>query len=409
MTPPAPSTHPAAPDAAGSPRAGYVHLHLHSEYSLLDGGNRIPELVAKVKELGMDAVALTDHGNLFGAVGFYQECKKQGIRPILGIEAYVAPDGVPDPEENGRLVESDRHRKKMLGVADGGFHLVLLAENETGWHHLLQLTSDSYREGFYFRPRMDKGTLTQWSEGLIAINGHLGSSIAHHLRLFDRTGSKEHWERARAEALWHAGLFGPNEHGEPRFYLELQRHGTEEQEAVNGHILTLAEELSLPLVCDNDSHFLTAEDWDAHDTLICISTGKHKSDEQRLHYPQDLYVKSPEQMIELFADVPEALENTRKIADRCHVDLDFSANHAPLVGIRRRDAETSAGPRSDGVSASTLSGGPPPSSEAAELPLGRADTPHVSAETSPHPPTHSSEPNDLRAGQTDTPNVSAET
>jgi DNA polymerase III subunit alpha len=314
--------------------ARFVHLHLHSEYSLLDGGNRVSQLVERVRALGMDAVALTDHGNLFGAVEFYLACKQAGIQPILGIEAYVAPDGVPGVA--GELLQrSDRRYKKTLGVADGGFHLVLLAENGTGWRNLIQLSSDAFVEGFYYKPRMDKATLAQWREGLIAINGHLGSSIAYHLGLFETTGAVEHWERARREALWHSDTFAPNERGEPCFYLELQRHDTPEQEAVNRHVLRLAEELGLPVVCDNDSHFLGEEDWDAHDTLVCISTGKLKSEENRLHYPRQLYVKSPEQMAELFADVPEAIENTRRIADRCRVDLDFSANHAPLVGVTR--------------------------------------------------------------------------
>ena len=312
----------------------FVHLHLHSEYSLLDGGNRMAPLVDRIAELGMDAVALTDHGNLFGAVAFYQACRNKGIKPILGIEAYVAPDI--------KTETSDRRYKESQGVADGGFHLVLLARNETGWRNLVKLSSDSYMEGFYYKPRMDKGeTLPQWSEGLIAINGHLGSSLAYHLRRFIETGSDEHWDRARGEAEWHRETFPDDEHGEPSFYLELQRHDTPEQDQVNEQILRLAKELDLPLVCDNDSHFLTAEDWDSHDTLICVSTGKSKTDEDRLHYPKELYVKSPGQMAGLFSDpeTAEALANTRRIADRCNVELDFTANHAPLVHIERTDPE----------------------------------------------------------------------
>ena len=307
----------------------FVHLHLHSEYSLLDGGNRMKPLIAKVKELGMDAVALTDHGNLFGAVDFFKTCKAEGVKPILGIEAYVAPDV--------KTETSDRTLKEQQGVADGGFHLVLLAENETGWRHLLKLSSDAYIEGFYYRPRMDKTTLADWAEGLIAINGHLGSSIAYYLNQYELTGNADYYERAKAEAQWHAETFGTNENGEPCFYLELQRHETPEQHAINPHIVRLAEELQLPLVCDNDAHFLTADDWDNHDTLVCVSTAKSKFDESRLKYPKDLFVRSPQQMDELFGDLPEALENTRRIADRCNVELDFSSNHAPVVDILRRD------------------------------------------------------------------------
>ena len=317
----------------------FVHLHLHSEYSLLDGGNRVGPLVAKVKELGMDSVALTDHGNLFGAVDFYEKCKKNGIKPILGIEAYVAPDVVTET--------SDRTHKEQSGVADGGFHLVLLAQNQTGWKNLLKLTSDSYIEGFYYKPRMDKTTLQQWNEGLIAINGHLGSSIAYQLRKYDETGNESYFDAARKEAWWHAEVFGPDAEGKPRFYLELQRHETEEQDAVNKHVLRLAKELELPLVCDNDAHFLRAKDWDAHDTLVCVSTGKSKADEKRMHYPKEIYVKGPEAMAELFSDVPQAVATTREIADRCNVELDFTANHAPVVGIQRRDPDPEIGDGSE--------------------------------------------------------------
>ena len=309
--------------------SGFVHLHLHTEYSMLDGANRPKELVERCRELGMDAVAITDHGNLHGAIEFYTACKDAGIKPILGIEAYVAP--------------GDRRDRTPTGVQDGGFHLVLLAESLAGWHNLLKLTSDSFVHGFYYKPRMDKTTLAQWSEGLIAINGHLGSSIAHHLRRYVEAGVPGEWDAALAEARWHAETFGTNENGEPRFFVELQRH-VEPQEQINPYLVRLARELELPLVCDNDSHFLRAEDWDAHDTLCCISMGKVKSEENRLRYPKDLYVKSPAEMGELFDGYEaepgdgagaEALANTRRIADRCDVELDFSANHAPVVKIEK--------------------------------------------------------------------------
>jgi len=302
----------------------FVHLHLHSEFSLLDGGNRITRLVKRVKELGMDSVAVTDHGNMFGAAAFYKAAKDAGIKPILGIEAYVAPD-ITGP--------SDRTNKEFTRVSDGGFHLVLLAENEAGWRNLLKLSSDAFINGFYFKPRMDKGTLTQWSDGIIAINGHLGSSIAYHLTQFVNSNDQRHYDRAIEEATWHAETFGTNDKGEPCFYLELQQHDVVEQQRINPLIRKMAEQLDLPLVGDNDAHFLLEEDWDMHDTLCCISMGKLKTDEGRLHYSRDLYVKSAEQMQALFADCPEAIENTRKIAERCNVDLDFTQNHAPVVKI----------------------------------------------------------------------------
>ena len=307
----------------------FVHLHLHTQYSLLDGANRVGDLLERVKELGMDSVAMTDHGNIFGGVDFYSKAKKVGVKPILGIEAYVAPD------VGGRV--SDRTDRTHTGVSDGGFHLVLLAENLTGWQNLLKLSSDSFINGFYYKPRMDKTTLTDWGDGLIAINGHLGSSLAFHLTNYERNGNEEDWQRALEEAVWHAETFKPGPDGEPRFYIELQRH-IEEQEAINPHLVRLARELDLPLVCDNDSHFLLADDWDSHDSLVCISTGKIKDDTERMRYPKDLYVKSPAEMAELFVGYldgagDEALANTKKIADRCNVELDLDQNHAPVVKI----------------------------------------------------------------------------
>ena len=312
-----------APPASKPLQGKFAHLHLHSQYSLLDGGNRLDRLVKQVKALGMDAVAVTDHGNLHGAVEFYNLAKAQDIKPILGIEAYVAPDLGGKP--------SDRTNREYTGVSDGGFHLVLLAENNTGWQNLLKLSSDAFVNGFYFKPRMDKATLKQWGDGLIAINGHLGSSVAYHLVKYHQSKDPTHYAKAKAEAQWHKDLFGVNENGEPRFYLEMQRHEEKLQDEINPYIRQLANELDIPLVCDNDAHFMTADDWDAHDTLCCISMGKIKADENRLHYPRDLYVKSPEEMIEAFKDCPEAVENTVKIAERCNVDIDFGANHAPVV------------------------------------------------------------------------------
>ncbi|MEM7517015.1 MAG: PHP domain-containing protein, partial [Planctomycetota bacterium] len=301
------------------PAPRFCHLHLHTEYSLLDGGNTIPRLLERVKELGMDSVAVTDHGNLHAAVEFYTKAKTAGVKPVLGIEAYVAL--------------GDRRERKKTGIADGGFHLVLLAENNHGWRNLLKLSSDAYINGFYYKPRMDKETLATWSGGVIAINGHLGSSLAWHMTQFDRSGKQEHWDAGVAEARWHMEHFPPNERGEPCFYIELQRHSVQEQHAINPHLIKLARELDVPLVCDNDAHFLGADDWDAHDSLCCISMGKIKADPNRLHYPRDLYVKSPQEMAAEFEDLPETLENAASIADRCNVELDFTANHAPVVRI----------------------------------------------------------------------------
>jgi DNA polymerase-3 subunit alpha len=314
----------------------FVHLHLHSEYSLLDGGNRLKRLVSRVKELGMDAVAVTDHGNLFGALEFYMTAREAGIKPILGIEAYVAP--------------GDRRDRTPTGVADGGFHLVLLAQDIHGWRNLLKLSSDAFINGFYYKPRMDKSTLREFNRGLIAINGHLGSSIAHHLEQFVRTNQQRHWDAAIEEARWHAETFGPDAQGEPRFYIELQRH-VEDQERINPLLKKLARKLGLPLVCDNDAHFLRREDHDSHDTLCCISMGKTKDTPDRLRYPEELYVKSPAEMHQLFSeddDEREALANTVRIADRCDVELPLKEKHAPVVRIRHAGRRPEYDPARDG-------------------------------------------------------------
>ncbi|MCH2149599.1 MAG: DNA polymerase III subunit alpha, partial [Phycisphaerales bacterium] len=296
----------------------FAHLHLHTEYSLLDGGNRIDRLMDRVAELGMTSVAITDHGNLYGCIEFYHAARARNLKPILGIEAYVA---------------SGDRRERGGGPERGGHHLVLLAENNAGWSNLLKLSSDSFLHGFYYKPRMDHETLEQWSNGLIAINGHLGSSLAEMLVAFHKTGLQQHWDEAVAEAKWHAETFGSNEDGEPCFFIELQRAGVSDQDDINPLLVRLARELKLPIICDNDVHFLNADDHDVHDTLCCISMQKNKEDEQRLKYPTELYLKSPEQMSEIFSDIPEAIESARRVGERCNVELDFEASHVPLVRV----------------------------------------------------------------------------
>ncbi len=301
---------------------GFVHLHLHSEYSLLDGGNRIDRLVARVKELGMDAVAVTDHGNLFGALAFYNEARRQGIKPILGCEAYVAPGSRTD--------------KKPSGIRDGGHHLVLLAENETGWRNLMYIQSQAYLTGFYYKPRIDREILESHGSGLIAINGHLGSELAFHLVEYHKTNDERHYQAACDVCAWHENVFADEGTG-ARFYVELQHH-IPEQNDINPHLIRLARERGLPIVCDNDSHFLKPDEHDAHDSLICISTGKLKDDTERMRYPEQLYVKSPEEMRDAFAAYEEvgteACDNTLRIAARCNVELEHG-NHAPVVEVVR--------------------------------------------------------------------------
>ena len=310
-------------------RNSFVHLHLHSEYSLLDGGNRVDKLVHRVKELGMDAVAITDHGNMHAAVQFYNIARKNGIKPILGVEAYIAP--------------GDRRDRTYTGVADGGFHLVMLAENLVGWNNLLYLCSEAYLSGFYYKPRMDRELLEKHSEGIIVINGHLGSEIAHHMVKYEQTRDQSHWDNAVKVCDWYKHVFKGSEAG-PGFYLELQHHiGL--QNSINPHVIKLAREQGLPLVCDNDSHFLLEDDYDAHDTLICISTGKVKNDPDRMHYPTELFVKSAQEMEAIFLSDEynndefgdagkESMDNTVSIADRCNVEIPIGANHAPVVIVK---------------------------------------------------------------------------
>ena len=312
----------------------FVHLHLHTEYSLLDGGNQIEKLVSRIAELGMKAVAITDHGNIFGAVALYSACKEKGIKPILGVEAYVTPPGKP------------RTDRTYSGGGEGGYHLVLLAQNDTGWRNLMYLCSEAFLTGFYYKPRIDREILAAHAEGLIAINGHLGSEIGDHLLAYHRTKDEKFWAAAEESARWHAGAFGVagknagTDAGIPRFYIELQHH-VPEQNAINPLLIRLAKEHGLPLVCDNDAHFLRAQDHDSHDTLICISTGKNKNDPDRMRYPPELYVKSPAEMKDLMArygaDGEAALANTVRIAESCNVSLPIGANNAPMVRVRRRE------------------------------------------------------------------------
>ncbi len=382
--------------APWTPGSGFVHLHLHTEYSLLDGGNRVDKLVKRVKELGMPAVGVTDHGNMHGAIATYLACKDAGIKPILGVEAYVCPPG------------RSRSDRTYTGVSDGGYHLVLLALDLTGWNNLLVLCSEAYTSGFYFKPRIDRELLAKHAAGLVAINGHLGSEIGEHLLTFESSREKSAWDRAVEAAQWHAATFSdqkwqsgevakcqsdptsPLDHSAtpplpiPRFYVELQHH-VPEQISINKHLVRLARELNLPLVCDNDAHFLRAEDHDGHDTLICISMGKGKYDAERLKYSTELYVKSPQEMRDLAAHMdpdvaaawPEAADNTLKIAQAANVDLPIGANHAPMVGVRRRSEPSGSEPpaQAGGLAAPKASGSRRAHSGAAADPWSNLPTP----------------------------------
>ena len=283
--------------------AEFVHLHGHSEYSLLDGGCAVADMAAAAAEAGMPALAVTDHGNLFGAVGHYRACADAGIRPILGCEVYVA-------------IGSRHDRAGARGLAHGSNHLILLAKDAAGWRNLIQLVSRGYTEGFYYNPRVDKQLLRQHSEGLVCMSACVSGEVAHLIQ-------EEGVDQAEAAAREYMEIFGDD------YYLEIQRHGIEAEAKVNDGLVRLHRKLGAPLVATNDFHFLRAGDHAAHDALVCIQTGKNLSDPERMCYPSGLYMKSPGEMQELFADLPEAVENTLAIADKCRVELDFGRSLMP--------------------------------------------------------------------------------
>jgi DNA polymerase III subunit alpha len=283
------------------PGADFVHLHLHSQYSLLDGAIRIPDLVARAKEFKMPALAVTDHGNLFGAMEFYSQVQSSGIKPIIGCEVYVAPGSRQD--KSSRVGEETAN------------HLILLCENQKGYRNLCTLVSTAYMEGFYYKPRIDKELLEEFNEGLICLSACLGGEVPTSLLAGDE-------DRASDRAKWYLELFGD------RYYLELQENGLEEQREVNRGLVSLGKKLGIPIVATNDCHYLNQSDARAHEILLCIQTGKKLEDAKRLRFGSDqFFFKSPDQMQREFRETPEAIKATREIADRCSVLFEFGATH----------------------------------------------------------------------------------
>jgi len=280
---------------ANSDLPPFVHLHLHTQYSLLDGANRLEDLLDKAKEYSMPAMAITDHGNMFGAVEFYSKCKKAGIKPIIGCELYIAPDS--------------RFSKDSKGISDAAYHLILLCENLEGYRNLSYLTSAGYKEGFYYRPRIDRELLLNHNEGLIALSACLKGEVAMQC-------GRNRMEEAVETARWYAELF------KNRYYIEIQENTLPEQDIVNKRLMEVARELNLPLVATNDCHYLNREDARAHEVLLCIQTGKTMSDATHMKFSADeFYVKTPEEMTEAFSYSPEAIANTVAIAERCNLEL----------------------------------------------------------------------------------------
>ena len=286
----------------------FTHLHVHTEYSLLDGSNKIKEYVARVKELGMDSAAITDHGVMFGVIDFYREAKAAGINPILGCEVYLAPNSRFD-RESGR--GEDRY-----------YHLVLLAENNTGYNNLMKIVSKGFVDGFYYKPRIDMEILEEYHEGIIALSACLAGEVQRYL-------NRGMYEEAKKVALKYEKVLGKG-----NFFLELQDHGIPEQKTVNQQLLRMSRETGIELVATNDIHYTYAEDEASHDILLCIQTGKKLDDEDRMRYEGgQYYVKSPGEMEELFPYAKEALENTHKIAVRCHVELEFGVTKLPKYDV----------------------------------------------------------------------------
>ena len=286
----------------------FVHLHIHSEYSLLDGANRIKDLPKRAKELGMDSIALTDHGVMYGVIDFYKACKAEGIKPIIGCEVYIA--------KRGR-----KRTDKQPGIDNRYNHLILLAKNNQGYKNLSKLVSIGFVEGYYYKPRIDYEVLEKYSEGLICLSACLAGAVNQALLY----GTEEEAEEI---ALWHKRVFGED------YYIEIQNNGIQEQVLANQKLIALARKLDIPLVATNDAHYLKREDAYNHEVLLCIQTGKRITDEDRMKFDTDeLYVKSPEEMIEYFSNIPEAIENTVKIAEKCNVDFEFGHTILPNYDV----------------------------------------------------------------------------
>lgn len=286
----------------------FTHLHVHTEYSLLDGSSKIKEITKRAAELGMDSLAITDHGVMYGVIDFYKAAKEAGIKPVLGCEVYVAP--------------GSRYDKEAGTGEDKYNHLVLLAENNTGYQNLMKIVSRGFTEGFYYKPRVDKELLREFHEGIIATSACLAGEVQRYL-------ARGMYEEAKRVALSYQDIFGKD-----NFFLELQDHGIAEQHYVNPQLLRMSEETGIELICTNDVHYTYADDADAHDILLCIQTGKKVTDENRMRYTGgQYYLKSPEEMAELFKYAPQALANTEKIAKRCNVEIEFGVTKLPRFAV----------------------------------------------------------------------------
>ncbi|MBI4560907.1 MAG: PHP domain-containing protein, partial [Candidatus Rokubacteria bacterium] len=289
--------------------ADFVHLHVHSEYSLLDGASRLDKLVSRARELRFPALALTDHGNLFGAIDFYLACQKAGIKPIIGAELYVAP---------GSRVE----RANLDGSYEGAHHLTVLVRNLQGYKNLIKLVSKAYLEGFYYKPRVDRELLAQYGDGLLVLSGCLNSEVSRLL-------SQGEEAKARQVAGWHQEVFGKDS-----YFMEIQSHGLPEQPKVTEETLRIARSIGAPVVGTNDSHYLEPSHARAHEVLLCIQTGTTIRDPNRWRFSSEqFYLKPAEEMRQLFAERPDAYRNSLAVAERCNLVLTFDQFHLPRYQV----------------------------------------------------------------------------
>ena len=286
----------------------FTHLHVHTEYSLLDGSSKIKELVNRAKELNMDSLAITDHGVMYGVIDFYRAAKEAGIKPVIGCEVYVAP--------------GSRFDRENVNGEDRYYHLVLLAENDTGYHNLMKIVSKGFVDGFYYKPRVDLEVLETYHEGIIALSACLAGEVPRYL-------ARGLYEEAKKAAVKYRDIFGEN-----NYFLELQDHGIPAQRTVNQGLVRMSQELNIPLVATNDSHYTFKEDAVPHDLLLCIQTGKKVTDENRMRYEGgQYYLKSEEEMAAVFPYAREALENTHRIAERCNVEIEFGVTKLPKYDV----------------------------------------------------------------------------
>ena len=285
-------------------KSEFVHLHLHTHYSLLDGANQLTPLLNQVRDFGQEAVAMTDHGNLFGAIDFYQKAKAKGIKPIVGCEAYLAP--------------GNRRQREGLLAHNDYYHLILLATNLKGYHNLIKLSSKAYLEGFYYKPRMDKELLQKHHEGIIALSGCLSGEVPQLI-------GQQDIEKATQTAGEYQVIFGKD-----CYYLEIQANGLEQQLIANRGLIEIHKKLGIPMAGTNDCHYLKKEDARPHEIMLCLQTGKTLKDANRMKFDTDqLYVKSTEEMVEEFSEIPEAVLNTSRIAEICNLDLSFGTPFLP--------------------------------------------------------------------------------